>query len=108
MNEWQPGGPSRLDLLLFLERVQEMDLARTRDWIKAEQRRLDEGAAIPEYVAQSGPPGRTMGMIHKGSCKPLDSSVHAVAADDARRLLHAQASLACQVCRPDTALGIDL
>ncbi|MFD6656875.1 DUF6233 domain-containing protein [Streptomyces parvus] len=107
MNEWQPGGPSRLDLLLFLERVQEMDLARTRQWIKAEQRRLDEGAAIPEYVAQNGP-GRTMGMIHKGACRPIDDSVHPVSAADARRLLHAQVNLACQVCRPDTALGVDL
>ncbi|MGW3330589.1 DUF6233 domain-containing protein [Streptomyces rubiginosohelvolus] len=105
MSEWQPGGPSRLDMLLFLERVQEMDLARTRDWIKGEQRRLDQGAAIPDYVAQNGP-GRAMGMIHKGSCKPLDDSVHPVAADDARRLLHAEASFACQVCRPDTALGL--
>ncbi|GGS25402.1 hypothetical protein GCM10010284_67860 [Streptomyces rubiginosohelvolus] len=48
-----------------------------------------------------------MGMIHKGTCRPLDDSVHPVAADDARRLLHAQTSLACQVCRPDTALGLD-
>ncbi|MET7412492.1 DUF6233 domain-containing protein [Streptomyces rubiginosohelvolus] len=105
MSEWQPGGPSRLDMLLFLERVQEMDLARTRDWIEKEQQRLAQGAAVPEYVAQNGP-GPAMGMIHKGTCRPLGAGVHAVAADDARRLLHADVSFACQVCRPDTALGM--
>ncbi|MFD4595684.1 glutaminase [Streptomyces rubiginosohelvolus] len=77
--------------------------------------RLDRGGAAaprrgdgdPGVRCAEGPPGRTMGMIHKGTCPPLDSSVHSVAADDARRLLHAQASLASQVCRPDTALGLD-
>ncbi|MYR93079.1 MULTISPECIES: DUF6233 domain-containing protein [unclassified Streptomyces] len=102
---------SRLDLLRFLERVQERDLARTRGWIKAEEQRLAELAnrrpppPPPDYVVQHGL-GRGPAIVHQGFCEPQAARVRAISADEARRLLSADAGLACQLCRPDTALGL--
>ncbi|WP_097866553.1 DUF6233 domain-containing protein [Streptomyces sp. rh34] len=103
----------RLDLLRFLERVQERDLARTRDWIAAEERRLAERAARlppaspPDWVLQGGI-GAAGGpaAVHQGFCQPVGARVRAISVDEARRLLAADTGLACQLCRPDTALGL--
>ncbi|RLV66331.1 hypothetical protein STAN_1852 [Streptomyces sp. CBMAI 2042] len=101
----------RLDLLRFLERVQERDLARTRGWIKTEEERLAEAAARrpppppPDYVVQNGL-GRGPALVHQGFCEPLGARVRAATADEARRLLDADAGLTCQLCRPDTELGL--
>ncbi|MFD3749725.1 DUF6233 domain-containing protein [Streptomyces cyaneofuscatus] len=101
----------RLDLLRFLERVQERDLARTRAWIEAEERRLAEIAARrpppppPDYVVQNGI-GRGPALVHQGFCEPQGARVGAIPEDEARRLLDSDAGLACQLCRPDTALGL--
>ncbi|MFE5996745.1 DUF6233 domain-containing protein [Streptomyces sp. NPDC056454] len=102
---------SRLDLLRFLERVQERDLARTRNWITAEEQRLAEAAARrpppppPDYVVQYGL-GRGPAMVHQGFCEPQGARVRAIPANEARRLLNADAGLACRLCRPDTELGL--
>ncbi|MFD3646359.1 DUF6233 domain-containing protein [Streptomyces cyaneofuscatus] len=101
----------RLDLLRFLERVQERDLARTRAWIQAEEQRLAEAAARqpppspPDYVVQNGL-GRGPALVHQGFCEPQGARVRAIPADEARRLLSADMGLACQLCRPDTELGL--
>ncbi|MEU9271773.1 hypothetical protein AB0E04_41120 [Streptomyces sp. NPDC048251] len=67
---------SRLDLLRFLERVQQTDLERTRRWIAAEEQRAHEnrrGAAArppqPDWLLELGlnrdaPPN----MVHVGGC----------------------------------------
>ncbi|MFD3640984.1 DUF6233 domain-containing protein [Streptomyces griseus] len=106
-------GVPRLDLLRFLERVQERDLARTRHWIAAEERRLAELAARlppappPDWVLESGiGAGSHPIAVHQGFCRPQSARVREVSRDEARRLLAADTGMACQLCRPDTVLGL--
>ncbi|MFJ9822717.1 hypothetical protein ACIRU3_47670 [Streptomyces sp. NPDC101151] len=61
MGSVQDGCPNGLDLLRFLERVQERDLARTRRWIANEERRQQERArgeaarpAPPDWLLDYG------------------------------------------------------
>ncbi|MFE2112027.1 DUF6233 domain-containing protein [Streptomyces microflavus] len=103
----------RLDLLRFLERVQERDLARTRDWITAEEQRVAELAARqpppppPDWVLETGiGAGRRPVAVHQGFCRPQSARVRAIPADEARRLIAEDTGLACQLCRPDTELGL--
>ncbi|MFJ8224935.1 DUF6233 domain-containing protein [Streptomyces griseus] len=104
---------SRLDLLRFLERVQERDLARTRTWIATEEQRRATAAARrpppppPDYVLEAGiGQERRPVAVHQGFCRPSDVRSRAINADEARRLIAADTDLACQFCRPDTALGL--
>lgn len=104
---------SRLEQLRFLERVREQDLARARGWREAEERRLAELAARlpppppPDWVVEQGiGQGRRIVAVHQGYCRPAGPRVRPVGADEARRLLDADSGLACQLCRPDTELGL--
>ncbi|MEU2402791.1 DUF6233 domain-containing protein [Streptomyces rubiginosohelvolus] len=113
MNEQKAGEATRLDLLRFLERVQEQDLARTRHWITTEERRLAESAARrpppppPDWVLEAGiGAGRRPVAVHQGFCKPQGARVRAISGEEARRLIAADTGLACQLCRPDTELGL--
>ena len=104
---------SRIDLLRFLERVQEGDLARTRKWIRTEEQRLAEIAdrrplpAPPDWVLEQGiGEGRRPVAVHQGFCRPPGPRARPIGPDEARRLLDSDSGLACQLCRPDTALGL--
>lgn len=100
----------RMVLPRFLERVQVRDLVRTRDWIRQEEQHLAELAARqppPAWVVEQGiGQGRRPVAVHQGFCRPTGPRVKAVAADESQRLLDDESALACQLCRPDTELGM--
>jgi hypothetical protein len=103
---------SRLDLLRFLERVQVGDLARTRDWIAAEEQRLAAeetrlpAPPPPDWLIEHGiGAGRAPVRVHVGDCWDTRSRCKPASADLARRAL-AEGVEACTHCRPDTALGV--
>ncbi|GGT77640.1 hypothetical protein GCM10010207_87480 [Streptomyces atratus] len=94
-------------------RVREQDLTRARSWCDAEERRLAEVAARqppsppPDWVVEQGiGQGRWIVAVHQGYCRPAGPRVKPVGADEARRLLAMDTGLACQLCRPDTELGV--
>ncbi len=109
-------GDPYLVQLRFLERVQERDLARTRDWIRTREQQLakeEEEARRrrrppPAWIAETlmGRDGRPA-TVHQGGCIPVSGyRARVISADEARRLLDADPGLACPICRPDTALGL--
>ncbi|MFF8432344.1 DUF6233 domain-containing protein [Streptomyces sp. NPDC016566] len=105
--------PSRLDLLRFLARVQEGDLARTRRWIADEERR--ERERIQGEAARPAPPDWLLeyrlnrdampNAVHVGGCHMAGKRSKGVDSDTVRRALAAGVK-ACTHCRPDTELGI--
>ncbi|MEU9214824.1 DUF6233 domain-containing protein [Streptomyces sp. NPDC048415] len=106
-------GP-RLDLLRFLERVQERDLARTRRWIAEEERRETERRRgeqrrppVPDWVLQLGiGQGRPPVSVHTGDCHMAKGSrVKPITEDQARRALYEHVP-ACTHCNPDAILGV--
>ncbi|WP_406281387.1 DUF6233 domain-containing protein [Streptomyces sp. NBC_00209] len=103
----------RIELLRFQEQVQARDLARTREWIAQEERRLAEIAARrpppppPEWLIEMGiGQGRQLVAVYQGGCKMTGSRVKPVPAEEARRLIGENGALACGICRPDTELGM--
>ncbi|MFI8872521.1 DUF6233 domain-containing protein [Streptomyces sp. NPDC055243] len=102
----------RIDVLRFLERVQERDLARTRTWIAAEERREAErlrGLAArppaPDWLIEQGLDGRAPVYVHRGDCHMAGKRSRGVTQDQARQALYEQVD-ACPHCRPDTELGV--
>ena len=108
-----PHQQSRLDLLRFLERVQEQDLARTRRWIADEERKQQERErgeqarpAPPDWVLDYGLNKDAMPIgVHTGDCHMKGKRARGVDSDTARRALAAGVP-ACGHCRPDSELGI--
>ncbi|MFJ8827705.1 DUF6233 domain-containing protein [Streptomyces sp. NPDC102467] len=106
---------TRLDLLRFLERVQEGDLARTRRWLADEERRETERARAaahrppaPDWLIEQGiGQGRRPVNVHAGHCvmAPKPPRVRAVTQEQARQALGERVE-ACPHCRPDTELGV--
>ncbi|WP_394427334.1 DUF6233 domain-containing protein [Streptomyces sp. SGAir0957] len=103
----------RLELLLFLERVQEQDLARTRRWIEDEKRRRAEHARglaarpePPDWLLEVGLTGRSAVYVHAGTCHMAGKRSRPINADQARDALHHGPVPPCPHCRPDTALGL--
>ncbi|MFJ3673943.1 DUF6233 domain-containing protein [Streptomyces sp. NPDC090106] len=108
----ESAAPSKLAALRFLERVQERDLARTRRWIEAEERRESErlrGLAarppapdwlIEESLGRDTPPV----YVHGGDCHMAGKRSRGVTREQAVRAL-AERVEACPHCRPDTLLG---
>jgi hypothetical protein len=104
--------PSRLDLLRFLERVQQADLDRTRRWITDEERRQTEKQRgqqarppAPDWLLEMGlnrdaPPN----MVHIGGCHMAGKRSRGIGRADALRYL-AEGVAACTHCRPDSELG---
>jgi hypothetical protein len=100
-------------MLLFLERVQERDLARTRQWIVEERRReaeVQRGLAArppaPDWLIEHGlnrsaPPV----YVHVGGCHMAGKRSKGVVRDAALRAL-ADGIDPCPHCRPDTQLGL--
>ncbi|GGP78072.1 DUF6233 domain-containing protein [Streptomyces melanogenes] len=105
----------RLAALLFLERVQVDDLARTRRWIAREGRRAAEEAArrplppppdwVIAYVRQGVGKARLPEAVHVGGCSMAPGQPTAVSREQAVAAL-AEGVAACDFCRPDTALGV--
>ncbi|MGW0703832.1 DUF6233 domain-containing protein [Streptomyces sp. NPDC002867] len=103
----------RLDLLRFLRRVQEQQLAQTDRWIAAEEQRA-AAAAHAERQAPPKDPGfvishgigtdRKPFEVHVGDCR-MAKRTKIVPPVEARRLL-AEGVEACQFCRPDSELGV--
>lgn len=105
--------PSRLDMLRFLERVQERDLRRTRQWIEAEERQQQEqqrGAQArpptPDWMIEQGLNGGAPVYVHRGDCHMAGKRSRGVAREQALHALAAGVD-ACTHCRPDTDLGIE-
>jgi hypothetical protein len=103
---------SRLDLLRFLERVQEQDLARTRRWIDEERRkteRLQGEQARPEppdWMIEYGLNRDALPTaVHTGECTMAGKRSKPTDSDTVRRALAAGVK-PCQFCRPDTELGV--
>lgn len=104
--------PSRLDMLRFLERVQQADLERTRRWIADEERKaaerqrgLDARPPAPDWLLEMGlnrdaPPNG----IHVGGCHMAGKRSRGIGRADALRWL-AEGIPACTHCRPDSELG---
>ncbi|MFD5682172.1 DUF6233 domain-containing protein [Streptomyces bacillaris] len=111
----EQGEDPRLVQLRFLERVQERDLARTRDWIRRREQQLakeEEEARRrqrppPAWIVETllGREGRP-DTVHQGGCIPMGFRARAIPEVEARRLLDGDHDLACQICRPDTELGL--
>lgn len=105
--------PSRLDQLRFLERVQERDLERTRQWIAAEEQRQAEvergqrrKPPAPDWTIEQGLNGGVPVYVHRGDCHMAGKRSRGVTREQAMRAL-AEGVDACTHCRPDTELGIE-
>jgi hypothetical protein len=104
---------TRLDLLRFLERVQERDLARTRGWIVDEERREAERIRgeqarppAPDWLIEQGLDGRAAVYVHVGGCHMAGKRSRGVTREQAWRGVTVNQVKACPHCRPDTALGV--
>ncbi|MFF2519383.1 DUF6233 domain-containing protein [Streptomyces sp. NPDC058086] len=62
------------------------------------------------YVVQQKrtPTGPEPALIHMADCTMIEGTSHPIRADEARAALADPNITACQFCRPDTELGIDL
>ncbi|MCG0068173.1 DUF6233 domain-containing protein [Streptomyces tricolor] len=105
---------SRLDLLRFLERVQERDLERTRRWIAEEERREAEQLQgqqhrppPPDWLIEHGLNRHNVQQVHTGECWAAAQSTRTRPVTRTQAL-HAltQGVPACGQCRPDTTLGL--
>ncbi|MFF1631572.1 DUF6233 domain-containing protein [Streptomyces sp. NPDC058272] len=104
---------SRLDQLLFLKRVQEHDLERTRRWIAAEERRQAErrrGAEArppaPDWLIEQGLDSHSPPVyVHTGDCHMAGKRSKGITQDQARRALYERVP-ACPHCNPDSILGV--
>lgn len=105
--------PPRLDLLRFLERVQQGDLDRTRRWIADEERRERErqrGLAArppaPDWLIEQGLNRDAVPVyVHVGGCHMAGKRSKGAARDQALRAL-TEGITPCPHCRPDTELGL--
>ncbi|GAA3121592.1 hypothetical protein GCM10017687_39210 [Streptomyces echinatus] len=103
---------SRLELLRFLERVQEADLERTRRWIADEERRQLERQQgeqarppAPDWVLELGLNRDAPAVyVHEGGCWNAGKRSKGVDRSTALRAL-AEGVAACPHCRPDSELG---
>ncbi|MCZ4506960.1 DUF6233 domain-containing protein [Streptomyces sp. ActVer] len=103
---------TRLDMLRFLERVQERDLRRTRQWIAVEEQRqveVERGQQRkpppPDWLIEQGLNGGVPVYVHVGGCHMAGKRSRGVTREQARYAL-AQGVDACTHCRADTALGV--
>lgn len=103
--------PSRLQLLQFLQRVQQQQLATTERWI--EEARAREAARVaraplpppPDWVLERGGKDRMPVYVHAGVCRTGLRTRQVIDAQEARRLI-TDGVRACPECRPDSELGI--
>ena len=99
-------------MLRFLERVQERDLERTRQWIADEEKReqerqrgLERRPPAPDWLLEVGlnrdsPPVQ----VHVGGCWNAGKRTRGIDRGEALRAL-ADGVNPCGACRPDSELG---
>ncbi|MEV6548036.1 DUF6233 domain-containing protein [Streptomyces sp. NPDC051597] len=110
----------QLQQLQFLERYQARELAKTRDWITKKQAEITEQEARDARAAQPPPDWLIQHGIGAGPvtvhttltdgadrcwAKAGRERCHPATRDQALQALTAGGQ-ACEICRPDTALGI--
>lgn len=85
---------TRLDALRVIERMQLGDLARTRRWIAAEERRDAERTRgvqarppAPEWLIEEGLGGHKAVYAHVGDCWSGKRRTRPISRDEARRAL---------------------
>ncbi|MCL7377451.1 DUF6233 domain-containing protein [Streptomyces sp. 35G-GA-8] len=101
---------SRLEALRFLEKVQLQNLERTRRWIAVEEGRAAEAAVERpspplEWVVEQGIGARPVDTLHVGSCWVPGKRAQSITRQQAAAMFAGQGQ-ACDVCRPDTSLGV--
>ncbi|MFJ9033035.1 DUF6233 domain-containing protein [Streptomyces sp. NPDC102274] len=97
---------SRLEALRFLEKVQLRDLERTRRWIAMEEGRTAETATRqppPEWVVERRVEQKT---VHVGDCWVAGKKAQPITREQAVAAFTEHGAQPCDVCRPDTALGV--
>lgn len=100
-------------MLRFLERVQQRDLDRTRQWIATEEQRETERQRgqqrrppDPDWLLEPGINRDSPAVcVHAGGCHMAGKRSRGVTRDQAMRAL-TDGIEACSHCRPDTELGI--
>ncbi|MFD3333500.1 DUF6233 domain-containing protein [Streptomyces sp. NPDC058700] len=112
MND-EPTSPE-LEKLRFLYRVQLSQVAQTERWIEAEVAKLRERASRrprregPEYVLSylraGGHP--TADSVHVGDCRMASHHTKPLTRDQARQAITTGGIRACEICRPDSDLGV--
>ncbi|MEU5496197.1 DUF6233 domain-containing protein [Streptomyces griseofuscus] len=97
--------PSRLDLLRFLERVQQQDLERTRRWIAEEEQRAAVTYVVEPPIHHGHPLGAT---VHREGCTTIRRDTRPMDAKDARFALSKDPTFhGCEDCRPGDVLGVE-
>jgi len=109
----EPTSPE-LEKLRFLYRVQLGQVAQTERWIEAELGKLRERAARqplpagPEYVLSYLRAGghATADSVHLGDCRMVSHHTKPLDRDQARQAITSGGLRACEICRPDSELGV--
>lgn len=104
----------RLTALRFLRRVQERDLARTDEWIAAEEQRATGSRPTEEQQPAPSPPrpqwaiqdgtGPAGTLVHMADCWASGQRTRPVSRAQAVEAL-AGGAVPCDVCRPDRKLS---
>ncbi|WP_328941507.1 DUF6233 domain-containing protein [Streptomyces sp. NBC_00250] len=112
MND-EPTSPE-LEKLRFLYRVQLGQVAQTERWIEAELAKVRERAARlplregPEYVLSYLRVGgkATADSVHLGDCHMTSHHTKPLDREQARQAITSGGIRACEICRPDSELGV--
>ncbi|MER5312659.1 DUF6233 domain-containing protein [Streptomyces sp. NPDC002773] len=109
----EPSSPE-LEKLRFLYRVQLGQVAQTERWIEAELAKLRERAARlprlegPEYVLSylraGGHPAPDS--VHRGDCRMVSHHTKPLDRQQALQAITTGGIRACEICRPDSELGV--
>ncbi|MFF0277430.1 DUF6233 domain-containing protein [Streptomyces sp. NPDC004330] len=109
----EPTSPE-LEKLRFLYRVQLGQVAQTERWIEAElakvrerasRRPLPDGPAfVLSYLRVGG--RATADSVHLGDCRMASHHTKPLDEQQARQAITAGGIRACEICRPDSELGV--
>jgi hypothetical protein len=103
-----------LEKLRFLYRVQLGQVAQTERWIEAELAKVRERAARrplpegPQYVLSFLRVGgkATADSVHLGDCRMTSHHTKPLDEGQARQAITSGGIRACEICRPDSELGV--
>jgi len=103
-----------LEKLRFLYRVQLSQVAQTERWIEAELGKLRERASRrplpdgPAYVLSYLRAGgkATADSVHLGDCRMASHHTKPLDEAQARQAITSGGLRACEICRPDSELGV--
>ncbi|MFE9738799.1 DUF6233 domain-containing protein [Streptomyces sp. NPDC006477] len=109
----EPTSPE-LEKLRFLYRVQLSQVAQTERWIDAELHKLRERASrlprlegpefLLSYLRAGGQPKADS--VHLGDCRMVSHHTKPLDRDQARQAITSGGIRACEICRPDSELGV--